>query len=151
MVAEERYLPKKRIIDIPFLSSKNLKHNFLNWTTVKHRFKYFYQAEFVSGDCKSTTSHENNGEDLAESSNTKCTDYCEDYDEEEDFEDSYEKSWELLRLRNQIVQFIFVHINVYYRFRKKIKISKIFYGTRTHKQIEQVVRELRKTSYRHKK
>ncbi|XP_050595699.1 Fanconi anemia group J protein homolog isoform X1 [Bombus affinis] len=82
--------------------------------------------EDISRDCKSTASHENNGEDLAESSNTKCTDYCEDYDEEEDFEDSYENS-------------------------KKKKISKIFYGTRTHKQIEQVVRELRKTSYRHKK
>nr|XP_033199258.1 Fanconi anemia group J protein homolog [Bombus vancouverensis nearcticus] len=82
--------------------------------------------EDISRDCKSTTSHENNGEDLPESSSTKCTDYCEDYDEEEDFEDSYEKS-------------------------KKIKISKIFYGTRTHKQIEQVVRELRKTSYKHKK
>lgn len=34
---------------------------------------------------------------------------------------------------------------------KKIKVSKIYYGTRTHKQIEQIVRELRKTSYKHKK
>nr|XP_033329267.1 Fanconi anemia group J protein-like [Megalopta genalis] len=34
---------------------------------------------------------------------------------------------------------------------KAPKIPKIYYGTRTHKQIEQVVRELRKTSYKHKK
>lgn len=32
-----------------------------------------------------------------------------------------------------------------------LKIPKIFYCTRTHKQIEQVVRELKKTSYKHKK
>ncbi|XP_060828487.1 Fanconi anemia group J protein homolog isoform X2 [Bombus pascuorum] len=82
--------------------------------------------EDILQDCKSTTSRENNGEDLPESSNTKCMDYCEDYDEEEDLRNSYEEL-------------------------KKIKISKIFYGTRTHKQIEQVVRELKKTSYRHKK
>ncbi|XP_011863611.1 PREDICTED: Fanconi anemia group J protein homolog isoform X2 [Vollenhovia emeryi] len=31
------------------------------------------------------------------------------------------------------------------------KVPKIFYGTRTHKQIEQVVRELKKTAYRHKR
>ncbi|XP_015429522.1 PREDICTED: Fanconi anemia group J protein homolog [Dufourea novaeangliae] len=34
---------------------------------------------------------------------------------------------------------------------ERLKIPKIYYGTRTHKQIEQVIRELRKTSYRHKK
>ncbi|CAK9823429.1 Fanconi anemia group J protein homolog [Anthophora retusa] len=34
---------------------------------------------------------------------------------------------------------------------KQLKIPKIYYGTRTHKQIEQVVRELRKTCYKHKK
>ncbi|XP_076681312.1 Fanconi anemia group J protein homolog isoform X1 [Andrena cerasifolii] len=34
---------------------------------------------------------------------------------------------------------------------KPSKIPKIYYGTRTHKQIEQVVRELKKTCYRHKK
>ncbi|XP_043250387.1 Fanconi anemia group J protein homolog isoform X1 [Colletes gigas] len=33
----------------------------------------------------------------------------------------------------------------------KLHIPKIFYGTRTHKQIEQVVRELQKTSFKHKK
>ncbi|OAD57952.1 Fanconi anemia group J protein [Eufriesea mexicana] len=33
----------------------------------------------------------------------------------------------------------------------KVKISKIYYGTRTHKQIEQVVRELQKTCYKNKK
>ena len=34
---------------------------------------------------------------------------------------------------------------------KRSRIPKIYYGTRTHKQIEQVVRELKKTCYRHKK
>ena len=34
---------------------------------------------------------------------------------------------------------------------KQSKIPKIYYCTRTHKQIEQVVRELKKTCYRHKK
>ncbi|XP_017789899.1 PREDICTED: Fanconi anemia group J protein-like [Habropoda laboriosa] len=33
----------------------------------------------------------------------------------------------------------------------QLKIPKIYYGTRTHKQIEQVVRELKKTCYKHKK
>ncbi|XP_076644562.1 Fanconi anemia group J protein homolog isoform X2 [Halictus rubicundus] len=33
---------------------------------------------------------------------------------------------------------------------KKLKLSRIYYGTRTHKQIEQVVRELKKTAYKHK-
>lgn len=36
-------------------------------------------------------------------------------------------------------------------FRQKIKIPKIYYGTRTHAQIEQIVRELKKTCYKHKK
>ena len=35
--------------------------------------------------------------------------------------------------------------------KKHAKIPKIYYGTRTHKQIEQVIRELRTTSYQHKK
>ncbi|XP_076294885.1 Fanconi anemia group J protein homolog [Lasioglossum baleicum] len=34
---------------------------------------------------------------------------------------------------------------------KRTKLSKIYYGTRTHKQIEQVIRELRKTTYKHKR
>ncbi|XP_011637697.1 Fanconi anemia group J protein-like isoform X2 [Pogonomyrmex barbatus] len=34
---------------------------------------------------------------------------------------------------------------------KSRKVPKIFYGTRTHKQIEQVIREFKKTAYRHKR
>ncbi|XP_012524836.1 Fanconi anemia group J protein isoform X2 [Monomorium pharaonis] len=34
---------------------------------------------------------------------------------------------------------------------KARKVPKIYYGTRTHKQIEQVIRELKKTAYRHKR
>ncbi|KAL6267626.1 hypothetical protein P5V15_000701, partial [Pogonomyrmex californicus] len=41
-----------------------------------------------------------------------------------------------------------VKLLVYYRSRK---VPKIFYGTRTHKQIEQVIREFKKTAYRHKR
>ncbi|XP_031834179.2 Fanconi anemia group J protein homolog isoform X1 [Nomia melanderi] len=41
--------------------------------------------------------------------------------------------------------------NAFKNKRKRLKIPKIYYGTRTHKQIEQVVRELKKTAYKHKK
>ncbi|XP_043509192.1 Fanconi anemia group J protein-like [Frieseomelitta varia] len=80
--------------------------------------------EDSSLDDEPTTSGENNGED----SNKKCVD--DDHTSHND--DNSENIFDEKKL-------------------KKLKVSKIYYGTRTHKQIEQVVRELRKTSYRHKK
>ncbi|KAK9302351.1 hypothetical protein QLX08_005611 [Tetragonisca angustula] len=77
--------------------------------------------EDPSRDDEPTTSREDNGED----SNKKCVDDSYEDDNSENIFDD-EKL-------------------------KKIKVSKIYYGTRTHKQIEQVVRELKKTSYGHKK